>query len=211
MKQLMRAVLIFIVLSLMTGLAYPLVVTGLAELFFPWKASGSLITDHGRVVGSALIGQKFTKARYFHGRPSANSYDASNSGGTNFGPASAQFIQEVKARVEQTRIEDNLRPDAPIPADLVLASGSGLDPDISVEVGLDPDTEGGERAGRLRGGLEGPGRTRGRRARRMGRAEGQSPQVEYGDRPAAGAEMIPSKCWKDRPPLCTNYPKNGRF
>ncbi len=133
MKQLMRAVLIFIVLSLMTGLAYPLVVTGLAELFFPWKASGSLITDRGRVVGSALIGQKFTKARYFHGRPSANDYDASNSGGTNFGPASAQFIQEVKARVEQTRIEDNLRPDAPIPADLVLASGSGLDPDISVE------------------------------------------------------------------------------
>jgi len=133
MKELMRALLIFIVLSLITGLAYPLVITGLSALFFPEKAAGSLVMDRGRVVGAALIGQKFAAPRYFHGRPSANEYDASNSGGANLGPASAQFIQEVKARVEQTRREDNLRPGSPIPADLVLASASGLDPDISVE------------------------------------------------------------------------------
>ena len=91
MRELIRALFIFLVLTLMTGLAYPLGITGLARLFFAEKASGSLVVDGGRVVGSSLIGQKFTAARYFHGRPSANDYDASNSGGTNFGPANAKY------------------------------------------------------------------------------------------------------------------------
>jgi K+-transporting ATPase ATPase C chain len=136
MRELIRALLIFIVLSLLTGLAYPSVITGLSRLFFPGKAAGSLVTDRGRVVGSSLIGQRFTTARYFHGRPSAIDYDAGTSGGTNFGPASAKFLQEVMGRVEATRRENNLSPGAAIPADLVLASGSGLDPDISMEGAL---------------------------------------------------------------------------
>jgi K+-transporting ATPase ATPase C chain len=136
MRELIRALLIFIVLSLLTGLAYPSVITGLSRLFFPGKAAGSLVTDRGRVVGSSLIGQRFTTARYFHGRPSAIDYDAGTSGGTNFGPASAKFLQEVTGRVEATRRENNLSPGAAIPADLVLASGSGLDPDISMEGAL---------------------------------------------------------------------------
>ncbi len=136
MRELIRTLLIFLVLSLLTGLAYPSVITGLSRLFFPWKAAGSLVTDRGRVVGSSLIGQRFTTAHYFHGRPSAIDYDASNSGGTNYGPASAKFLKEVMGRVETTRRENNLSPDSTIPADLVLASGSGLDPDISVEGAL---------------------------------------------------------------------------
>ncbi len=136
MRELIRSLLIFVVLSLLTGLAYPSLMTGLSRLLFPGKAAGSLVTDRGHVVGSGLIGQKFTTARYFHGRPSAVDYDASTSGGTNFGPANAKFLQEVKGRVEATRRENNLSPDSAIPADLVLASGSGLDPDISVEGAL---------------------------------------------------------------------------
>ncbi len=136
MRELIRALLIFVVLSLITGLAYPLAITGVARLFFPDKASGGLVMNRGRAVGAAPIGQKFTSLRYFHGRPSANDYDASNSGGTNLGPASAQLVKDVKARVLQTRRDENLPSHAPIPADLVLASASGLDPDISVEAAL---------------------------------------------------------------------------
>jgi K+-transporting ATPase ATPase C chain len=88
------------------------------------------------VVGSGLIGQKFTEARYFHGRPSPNDYDASNSGGSNFGPANAKYIKEVADRVAMARSVNGLGPDAPIPADLVLASASGLDPDITIQAAL---------------------------------------------------------------------------
>jgi len=136
MGELIRALLIFLVLTLMTGLAYPLGITGLSRLFFPGKAAGSLVVDRGRLVGSALIGQKFTTARYFHGRPSANDYDASNSGGTNFGPANAKYIEEVAGRVKKMRSENGLNPEVPIPADLVLASASGLDPHITVQAAL---------------------------------------------------------------------------
>jgi K+-transporting ATPase ATPase C chain len=136
MAELIRTLLIFLVLTLMTGLAYPLCITGLSRLLFPEKAAGSLVVDRGRVVGSALIGQKFTAARYFHGRPSANDYDASNSGGTNFGPGNAKYLEEVAGRVAKTRSENGLNPEAPIPADLVLASASGLDPHITIQAAL---------------------------------------------------------------------------
>jgi K+-transporting ATPase ATPase C chain len=136
MKESVRALLIFLVFSVAAGIAYPLGITGLARLFFKEKATGSLVTDQGRVVGSALIGQKFTGARYFHGRPSANDYDAANSGGDNFGPANRKYLEEVAGRVKKTRSENGLGPDAPVPADLVLASASGLDPHISPEAAL---------------------------------------------------------------------------
>ncbi len=136
MRELIRALFIFLVLTVMTGLAYPLGITGLARLFFAEKAGGSMVVDRGQVVGSALIGQKFAAAHYFHGRPSANDYDASNSGGTNFGPANAKYIEEVAARVATTRGENGLGPAALVPADLVLASASGLDPHITIEAAL---------------------------------------------------------------------------
>ena len=137
MKELVRAVLIFLVFSIMTGLAYPLGITGLARLFFAQKAAGSLVAGAGgRVVGSELIGQKFASPRYFHSRPSANDYDATGSGGTNFGPASAKYFKDVAERVKKARAEDAIAPDAAVPADLVLASASGLDPHITLDAAL---------------------------------------------------------------------------
>ena len=137
MRELVRAVLIFLVFSIMTGLAYPLGITGLARLFFAQKAAGSLVADAGgRVVGSELIGQKFASERYFHSRPSANAYDATNSGGTNFGPANAKYLEDVADRVNKARAENAIGPAAAVPADLVLASASGLDPHISIDAAL---------------------------------------------------------------------------
>ncbi len=136
MRPFLRALLVFVVLSILTGLAYPFAITGLARLLFPEKAMGSLVLAGGKVVGSSLIGQKFTTPQYFHGRPSASDYDATNSGGTNFGPSNAKFIEEVAKRIARIRQEDGLAPTAPVPADLVLASASGLDPDISLEGAL---------------------------------------------------------------------------
>jgi K+-transporting ATPase ATPase C chain len=137
MKELVRAVLIFLVFSIMTGLAYPLGITGLARLFFAQKAAGSLVAGAGgRVVGSELIGQKFASPRYFHSRPSANDYDGASSGGTNVGPASAKYLKDVAERVKKARAEDSIAPDAAVPADLVLASASGLDPHITLEAAL---------------------------------------------------------------------------
>jgi K+-transporting ATPase ATPase C chain len=136
MRAFQRALLGFIVLSVLTGLVYPFAVTGLARLLFPEKAEGSLVSIKGKVVGSSLIGQKFSSAQYFHSRPSASDYDATNSGGTNFGPSNGKFIEEVAKRLVRLREEDGLSPAAPVPADLVLASASGLDPDISLEGAL---------------------------------------------------------------------------
>ncbi|MDI3256471.1 MAG: potassium-transporting ATPase subunit KdpC [Kyrpidia sp.] len=123
-----------LVLTVLTGLAYPLVVTGLAQLFFPWQANGSLVESGGRVVGSALIGQTFQDPRYFHGRPSAagQGYDATSSGGSNAGPTNPDYLKTVRQRVDQVRQENGLPPQAPVPSDLVTASGSGLDPDITL-------------------------------------------------------------------------------
>jgi len=126
------AIVLVVAMTALTGLAYPLAVTGLATLAFPWQAEGSLIEKDGQVVGSALIGQKFNHPAYFHGRPSAagEGYDAASSGGSNLAPSSRKLIDDVAARVAAER---GANPDekGPVPADLVTASASGLDPHIS--------------------------------------------------------------------------------
>jgi K+-transporting ATPase ATPase C chain len=133
MKDFMRALLVFIVLSILTGLAYPFFITKVAELLFPEAAKGSLVTLNGRIIGSSLIGQKFTNPKYFQGRPSAVDYGASNSGASNSGPSNSKFLEEVGQRVEKVRVTNGLGVNTPVPADLVLASGSGLDPHISAD------------------------------------------------------------------------------
>jgi K+-transporting ATPase ATPase C chain len=133
-KQAVISLVMLLMFTVLGGLVYPLVVTGLAQLFFPHQANGSLISQNGKIVGSELIGQNFADPRYFHGRPSAagqNGYDASNSSGSNLGPTSKTLIDQVAERAKQVRQENGLPPDAPVPADLVTASASGLDPDIS--------------------------------------------------------------------------------
>ncbi|HZT30342.1 MAG TPA: potassium-transporting ATPase subunit KdpC [Bryobacteraceae bacterium] len=131
-KQWITAIRATVVLSLLTGLLYPALVTGLARVLFPRQAGGSLITVNGKVAGSELIGQKFTRQEYFRGRPSAagDGYDAANSGGSNLGPTSRKLIERVQADAAAFRREN---PDfhGPIPADLLTASASGLDPHIS--------------------------------------------------------------------------------
>jgi K+-transporting ATPase ATPase C chain len=138
MREFTRAILIFVTMTVLLGLAYPFAMTGISQLFFREKANGSLVVSDNRVAGSSLIGQNFTNPKYFHGRPSAmeKPYDASNSGGTNFGPSNAKFLEEVAKRIEKVRKENVLDPAAPMPADLVLASASGLDPHISVEAAM---------------------------------------------------------------------------
>ena len=138
MREFTRAILIFATMTVLLGLAYPFAITGISQFLFPQKANGSIIVLDNRVVGSSLIGQNFTHPKYFHGRPSAleKPYDAGNSGGTNFGPSNAKFLEEVGNRVEKARKENALDPGTPVPADLVLASASGLDPHISIEAAI---------------------------------------------------------------------------
>ena len=127
------ALVLFALLSLVTGLLYPLAVTGVAQLAMPAAANGSLVVRDGQVVGSALIGQSFADPKHFWGRPSATgpqSYNASSSGGSNLGPANPALVEAVKARIEALRAADPGNA-APVPVDLVTASGSGLDPHIS--------------------------------------------------------------------------------
>ena len=132
MKENLRiALLMTLVTTVIFGLAYPLGVTGLAQLLFPAQANGSLIQVNGQLVGSALLGQGFTSPQYFYSRPSGAGagYDASQSGATNLGPTNRQLLERVKADVEKLHAEN---PSAAIPVDLVTVSGSGLDPEISM-------------------------------------------------------------------------------
>ena len=134
MKTLLRPALsLFVLLTVITGIAYPLVVTGIAKVAFPEAANGSLIVKDGKAVGSRLIGQNFTDPKYFWGRPSATGpmpYNASASSGSNQGPLNPALVEAVKGRIDAMKAadQDNTRP---IPADLVTASASGLDPQIS--------------------------------------------------------------------------------
>ena len=134
MKTLIRpAVTLFILLSIITGLIYPLLVTGIGQALFPQQAAGSLIERDGKLVGSRLIGQNFTDPKYFWGRPSATSpypYNAAASGGSNLGPLNPALKEAVESRVKALRIADPGNA-APVPVDLVTASASGLDPHIS--------------------------------------------------------------------------------
>ena len=133
MNQIKITIFATIVLTILFGLAYPLLFTGLAQVVFPHQANGSLVTVSGKVVGSKLIGQSFTKPEYFHGRPSAagkNGYDATNSSGSNLGPTNKALIDRVNGDVQKFRAE-NPTYQGPIPSDLLTTSGSGLDPHIS--------------------------------------------------------------------------------
>lgn len=132
-KEVKPAVLLFLAFSLLTGLVYPLLITGVVKTTMPERADGSLIVVDGQVIGSELIGQNFSTPGYFHGRPSAVSYAANGSGASNLGPTSSRLMDEVRRRVEQVQMENNLSQNMPVPADLVEASASGLDPHISME------------------------------------------------------------------------------
>lgn len=133
-RQLAPAVVFFLALTLLVGVAYPLAVTGLAQLAFPHRADGSLVERDGQVVGSRLIGQAFAGARYFHPRPSAagEGYDAMASAPSNLGPTNPELVRQVRARRVAYRRDNGLRPGQQVPVDAVTASGSGLDPHISV-------------------------------------------------------------------------------
>lgn len=144
LREIRPAIVLLLVLTAITGLAYPLVMTAIAGAIFPAKAQGSLIEKDGRVIGSALIGQEFKTQRYFHGRPSATlapdpndptktvsaPYNAANSGGSNLGPTSKALADRLKGDVNKLKAEN---PSAAVPVDLVTTSASGLDPDISLE------------------------------------------------------------------------------
>ena len=134
-RNLITAVLMTIVTTLLLGIAYPLVVTGLAQALFPHKANGQLIERGGKIIGSRIIGQAFSSPGYFRSRPSAagTGYDAANSAGTNLGPTNKKLIDAVKSAVDAAIMEN---PSSPVPIDLVTSSASGLDPHISPAAAL---------------------------------------------------------------------------
>jgi K+-transporting ATPase ATPase C chain len=147
LREIRPAILVLVALTLITGLAYPLAMTGIAQILFPYQAQGSLIDRNGTVIGSALIGQEFDSDKYFHGRPSATTttdpndstktiaapYNAANSGASNLGPSNKALIDRVQGDIDKLKKEN---PAAAVPIDLVTTSASGLDPDISPEAAL---------------------------------------------------------------------------
>ena len=137
-KQILPGLRIKLFMTIVFGIVYPLGVTGLSQVLFPHQANGSLVTANGKVIGSELIGQNFSKPEYFQPRPSAagsDGYDATSSGGSNFGPTSQKLADRVKTSIEKFR-KDNPDYTGPLPADLVTASASGLDPHISPDSAL---------------------------------------------------------------------------
>lgn len=129
---------VFVLFALLTGIVYPLLITGISQAAFKSQADGSLIQNNGITVGSSLIGQEFDGPQYFHGRPSAagDGYDATASGASNLGPTNDLLTEAIQARADQIREENGLDPGTILPADMVTASASGLDPDISPESAL---------------------------------------------------------------------------
>jgi K+-transporting ATPase ATPase C chain len=130
LTEIRPAIVVFVLMSVLTGLAYPLVVTGVSQVVFPHQANGSLIEEDGKLVGSELIAQGFDQPQYFWSRPSAASYNGGASTGSNLGPTNPALLDAVRARVEALKAADPDN-DRPVPVDLVTASGSGLDPHIS--------------------------------------------------------------------------------
>lgn len=133
LKTIIKASLLLILMTVLTGIIYPLLITGVSESIFPDQADGSLVYIKGQAVGSILLGQNFSQPQYFHGRPSAagDSYDAMSSSGSNLGPTSRKLLSLITQRVHTVREEDLVAADLKIPSDLVTASASGLDPHIS--------------------------------------------------------------------------------